>query len=361
MRHPNHALRLRGLQQALTDYREAGDLRGQAAVQADLALAYRSLGLYGQSNRMALLALEACKRLGDQHLMFDLHAVLHLNALFAGRFEEAPPHRHALEALVLALQDPALHVHVSWALGAERLRMGRYEEALAPLQETALQMERVRADDPLLPIAWSELAEAQLGRGNADAALALTKRATALHEAQSRHALAAGESPAYLWWVHHMALQAMGKASAARRALAHAYARLASHVRDLGDEGLRRSALNKPRLRRRLLHAWRAHAQAQGLSLAHTTAHLQGNADLREPFQRLTDTGLRMNELRQAAELQTFLIEEAVELSGAERVLLVLFEPERERIGGAQLPRIEVVNLTELQPPRGRWLHRRPR
>jgi signal transduction histidine kinase/CheY-like chemotaxis protein len=354
-RHPNHALRLRGLHQALTDYREAGDLRGQAAVQADLALAYRSLGLYGQSNRMAALALEACIRLGDRHLMFDLHGVLHLNALFAGRFEEAPAHRHALEALMPTLKEPALQVHVSWALGAERLRMGLFEDALAPLQETALQMERARADDPLLPIAWSELAEAQLGRGNAAAALALTKRATVLHEAQSRHALAAGESPAYLWWVHHLALQASGQIAGARRALAHAYARLAAHVRDLGDEGLRRSALNKPRLRRRLLHAWRAHAQAQGLSLAQTTAHLQGNADLREPFQRLTDTGLRMNELRQAAELQTFLIEEAVELSGAERVLLVLFEPEGDRIGGAQVPQDETPEalLSALEP----WLH----
>ena len=182
-----------------------------------------------------------------------------------------------------ALKEPALQVHVSWALGAERLRMGRFEEALAPLQETALEMERARADDPLLPIAWSELAEAHLGRGNAAAALALTKRATALHEAQSRHALAAGESPAYLWWVHHLALQASGQTAGARRALAHAYARLAAHVRDLGDEGLRRSALNKPRLRRRLLHAWRAHAQAQGLSLAQTPHTFKGAPTCESP------------------------------------------------------------------------------
>jgi len=340
-RHPNHALRLRGLHQAMAHYRDAGDLRGEAAVQADLALAYRSLGLYGQSNRMALQALASCKSLGDQRSMFDLHGLLHLNALFAGRFEEAPGHRQALQALMPVLQDASLQAHATWALGAELLRTGRFEEAVGPLREAAALIEQARADDPLLPIAWSELAEAHLGRRDAAAALALTRRATALHQAQARHALAAGESPAYLWWVHHLALQAAGRAGQAERALESAYGYLAAHVSDLGDEGLRRSALNKPRLRRRLLHAWRAHAQAQGLPLAQTTAHLQGRADLREPFQRLTDTGLRMNELRQATELQEFLIEEAVELSGAERVMLLLLDAEGWRVGGAQLPQDE--------------------
>ena len=340
-RHANHALRLRGLHQALNEYREAADLRGQATVQADLALAYRSLGLYGQSNRMALQALSSCKSLGDQRSMFDLYGVVHLNALFAGRFEEAPPHRQALQALVPLLRDASLHVHATWALGAELLRTGRFEEAARPLQEVAARLQQARADDPLLPIAWSELAEAHLGRGDAPSALALTRPATALHQSQARHALAAGESPAYLWWVHHLALQACGHVTRAQQALERAYAHLTAHVRDLGDEGLRRSALNKPRLRRRLLHAWRAHAQAQGLSWSKTTAHLQGRADLREPFQRLTDTGLRMNELRQAAELQEFLIEEAVELSGAERLMLLLKDGDGWRIAGAHLPQDE--------------------
>jgi len=340
-RHPNHALRLRGLQQALGEYLEAGDLRGQSAVQADLALVYRSLGLYGQSNRMAVMALEVCKVLGDTRLMFQLNEVLHLNALFAGRFEEAPPYRLALQSLLPVLKDPALQVHVNWALGAELLRTGNFEASLVPLGEAALQLELACADDPLLPIAWSELAEAHLGRGDPASALALTRRATAQHKDQAGHALAAGESPAYLWWVHHLALMAAGQAVSARRALAHAYAQLTAHVRDLGDEGLRRSALNKPRMRRRLLHAWRYHAQTHGLSLAQTTAHLLGQADLREPLQRLTSTVLRMNELRHADELQDFLIEEAVELCGAERVLLVLFDSEGHRIGGAQLPQDE--------------------
>ena len=67
----------------------------------------------------------------------------------------------------------------------------------------------------------------------------------------------------------------------------------------------------------------------------------RGEANLREPFERLVDTGLRLNELRSAAELHEFLIDEATELSGAERVLLVLETPQGLRLAGSLVPRGE--------------------
>src|SRR5439155_26204997 len=60
-----------------------------------------------------------------------------------------------------------------------------------------------------------------------------------------------------------------------------------------------------------------------------------------EPFERLVDTGLRLNELRSAAELHEFLIDEATELSGAERVLLVLEAPQGLQLAGSLVPRGE--------------------
>jgi hypothetical protein len=67
-------------------------------------------------------------------------------------------------------------------------------------------------------------------------------------------------------------------------------------------------------------------------------AHLAGKADLRAPFERLVDTGVRLNELRSAEELQEFLVDEVTELSGAERVLLVLETPDGMRVAGSLLP-----------------------
>ena len=51
-------------------------------------------------------------------------------------------------------------------------------------------------------------------------------------------------------------------------------------------------------------------------------------------FKRLAGAVLRLNELRNASELQDFLIDEVTALSGAERVLLVLDAPQGLHIAG---------------------------
>jgi len=56
---------------------------------------------------------------------------------------------------------------------------------------------------------------------------------------------------------------------------------------------------------------------------------------VREPFKRLADTGLRLNALRTAGEIRGFLVEEATELSGGERVLLVLERDGRREVAEA--------------------------
>ncbi len=62
---------------------------------------------------------------------------------------------------------------------------------------------------------------------------------------------------------------------------------------------------------------------------------------LREPFERLVDSGLRLNEMRSAEALHEVLISEVTELSGAGRVLLVLETPEGLRPARSMLPRGE--------------------
>ena len=57
-----------------------------------------------------------------------------------------------------------------------------------------------------------------------------------------------------------------------------------------------------------------------------------------EPFKRLVDSGLRLNQLRSEAELHDFLVDEATGLSGAERVLLVLQGTSGRHAAAALLP-----------------------
>src|SRR5438132_6626224 len=112
-------------------------------------------------------------------------------------------------------------------------------------------------------------------------------------------------------------------------------------IASLSDEGLRRNYLNKIEAHREIVLAWIKDARKRRLSPERRAAHLAGEANLREPFERLVDTGLRLNELRSATELHEFLIDEATELSGAERVLLVLETAEGLQLAGSLVPRGE--------------------
>ncbi|HET7527713.1 MAG TPA: GAF domain-containing protein, partial [Burkholderiaceae bacterium] len=89
---------------------------------------------------------------------------------------------------------------------------------------------------------------------------------------------------------------------------------------------------------RDIVRAWLHEARARGLSDARRLAHLTIASDPGEPFKRLIDTGTRLNELRSDAALYEFLIDEVTELSGAERVLLVLEREGERRVAGAHVP-----------------------
>ncbi len=91
----------------------------------------------------------------------------------------------------------------------------------------------------------------------------------------------------------------------------------------LRDEGLRRNYLNKRADNREIVLAWLAHARERKLPKRAREAHLAGKVSLHASFERLVDTGLRLNEIKSETELSEFLIDEVTELTGAERVLLL--------------------------------------
>ena len=162
------------------------------------------------------------------------------------------------------------------------------------------------------------LAEAELALDHAAAALIATTRATTIH--RRRDLAVMDVDPAHLWWLHHRALAAnnetrCGAAGAGRRLPFRRPADCRRHRRrpasQFSQQGRRQPA------GRHGLAGERAHAQDRPPK---RIPHLRGKSSLREPFERLADTGLRLNELRSAAELHEFLIDEAAELSGGERV-----------------------------------------
>ncbi|RZL96423.1 MAG: GAF domain-containing protein, partial [Variovorax sp.] len=80
-------------------------------------------------------------------------------------------------------------------------------------------------------------------------------------------------------------------------------------------------------------------AESRSRPLSKHASH--AGSTLREPFERLVDTGLRLNDLRSAGEVCDRAVDEAARLIGAQRVLLVLDTEAGLRSAGALLPLAE--------------------
>jgi signal transduction histidine kinase/DNA-binding response OmpR family regulator len=337
------AERLGFLQQAGQILERTGNMFGRMAVIGNLSLAFAELGLYRRACRQGELCVGMAEDMGSH-----LNAALERGGMIFWLLSEGDvANARALwpryDALVTALDEPV--TQADRALWRSYLLLAEGDTAAAERHLRAF-LRQVRADNPgfelyvLIP-----LARVLLRRGDASAALRMTRRGVALH-AQRGFARAGFGQSQDIWWWHSRALAANHRPDEAWAALQKAYALLLEAMGKVRDDGLRRSYLNKQQVNRAIVEAWLPAAARRALPDARRLAHLSLESSLTEPFKRLVDTGMRLNELRSIGELHDFLIDELTELSGAERVLLVLLDNAgRWEIAGSLVPAGESVQV----------------
>ena len=337
---PDRGANLKLLNRALAAFEATGYSERQAVVTHNLGNAYRGLGLYRRARRLHLKAGEINQRSGGHaalagiawQLAFDELEMRHLDAARTYVAQSKTLLKQPSQDSRWVFLLPTLQGRLAMLEGDTRTALRHYKQAL--------QQSRKHDAANSVMNALARVGQIHLTAGNPGAALNATRRAVAMHRAHKLEALEGLDAP-LVWWQHSQALHANKQAPAAREALEMAYQFMLKGVTGLSDEGLRRNYLNKAETHREIIAAWLKDSRKRRLSLERRTAHLRGEANLREPFERLVDTGLRLNELRSAAELHDFLIDEATELSGAERVLLVLEKPQGLLLAGSLVPRGE--------------------
>ena len=335
----------RNAAQAIAAFEACGHVERQAMMTINAAIGYDLLGLAPRALRMARKGDELYARAGAwKAVAWNAWRLADAEISF-GRLDRA--RAHVADGVAKAT-DTQLKAHAAVEAPALLARIareeGRFDESVKLMRRALAALAPLDTAGPLIE-RLHELAQSQLGAGQPRAALATTRRAIALHRKLGLGALQ-GLDPETLWWRHSLALAANGRDDDAWEALERAYGFICQSVGSLGDEGLRRNALNKPRNRRDIVAAWLRGARRRKLPAPRRLAHLQGETHFRAPFERLVDTGLRLNELRTTAELHEFLIEEATELTGGERVLLVLETPQGRALAGASVPRGEQAEAT---------------
>jgi GAF domain-containing protein/DNA-binding response OmpR family regulator/tetratricopeptide (TPR) repeat protein len=343
-------VRLRLLRESLASFEAAGYIERQGIITHNLGGLYSDLGLNQRARGLLLKAGAIYRRTGALGALATTLWVLSAVERETGHLEAARTYAEEAVALAEALEDRRSKSYRPWNEGVFALESGDYAQAIAHITMAEAILREV-GEAALQVDMLSLLGRAYLRSHDAKASLDATERGTAIHRAHGLGAIQ-GMDIEGLWWNHSQALAANGKTVAAQRALTAAYRYVVDPIASLSDEGLRRNYLNKVRERREIIHAWLASTRKRKGGPPRRIPHLFGAGNLREPFERLADTGLRLNELRSGEELHDFLIDEATELSGGERVLLVLETPQGLQLAGSLVPRGEDVHalLTQITP-----------
>ena len=345
---PDLARRVHGLQQALRLAREGGDRYHERAALHNLALTYNQLGLMRRALRHIGEAVAIAEgRVAPSALLNPLGIVciLQLKLGLREAFMQTLGRVRELSATALAAgEDPQRVTELTAAAEARAVAwMAPGAAAQHWRSSTAVYLTSAR-NAWVAPLVLAIQAQLQLAAGQARAALRSSSDAVARLDALQGRPGGGSESHAHVRWQHARALGVNGRAAEAAAAAEAAYLTLVHAAAELGDEGLRRSYLHAPTSHAELVAGWVAMARGSALPEARWNAHLQGAAELHQSIGRLVDTGLRLNEQPDEATLRDFLLDEAAELLGARRVLLVLEGPTGPRIAGAHLPEGECVD-----------------
>ncbi|MEO5771155.1 MAG: GAF domain-containing protein, partial [Burkholderiaceae bacterium] len=330
------AARLKRLHQALALHRAGGSVLGQNAILNNLGNVYRELGLHRHARRLYAQVAHISRRTGAEGALRTVAWNLARIETDAEHIAAARVHAQEIWALMTrAGQDAVAKSYRSYLEGTLALREGRAAQAVRDFDRAVRECDAANTQGRMMFL--TALATAHLAAGRPAAALAASRRGLRLQAKVGSSQSDEFDAKA-LWWRHSQALRASGREAQAIEALQRAYGLVLDSVRSLGDEGLRRNVLNKHAVTREIVTAWLAHARQRRLPREQREAHLAGAANLGEPFERLVDTGLRLNEIKAASDLQEFLIDEATELSGAERVLLVFEGADGPKLAGSTLP-----------------------
>jgi signal transduction histidine kinase len=318
-------------EQALGIFRAAGNRERQSALLNNLALVYWALGLYSQARVNAEQSVQIARTTtGPLGLAYRLES-LGRAYLGLGDYEQAE--RVLQESFTLAndLGHRMGKASAAFGLGRLALARGRFDEARDQLEAAGDLFGEVGAPaEQAAALAW--LGAAWLAQGDVMAAQGCTSEAIALLSTTGN--ASPDLPPQDVWWLHYRVLSALtaaseaagvGESEGAWACLERARDTMLAAIATLSDEGLRRNYLNKVEINRAIVFEWVRHSARRGLALTALTS-LPRVGNVQDQLTRMLDIGVRLTAERDADSLAHFIMDEAIELSGAERAFLVLLD-----------------------------------
>lgn len=321
-------------EQALALAQSVGDRGNMTMVLNNLALVYLSLGLYARARDYAEQAVSLTEQMGDRN-----NLAYYLDTL-GQIYLELDLHRQAREVfmrgqmLSVAVNDPWVELAHWNGLGRVAMAEEDYDNAQTCFTAAQrLEMQSEAWGDMAATLSWLGYIHLQTGQWSL-AAETTAQAITYLEQFGS-----ASEYPVQMvWWLRFQVLKAdPGHNSPplspeAWRCLQNAYQTMMAGIATLSDPGLRRNYLNKVALNRDILLEW-AHYNPDTSELTNLNSSLDKpleqtpNAPQSEGvLKRILDISVQMSQFHTPDALLNYTLDQAIELTGAERGFLMLLD-----------------------------------
>jgi PAS domain S-box-containing protein len=335
-------------EKSLELYRAIGDKRGIATLSHNMGVYYRDFGLFKRSRSYLQRAYQMYEQSGN--IRQKVSALLNLGfvEIFSNNLEEAVDYINQVHAIAL---DKGMREIEAFALAASGI-IERKQGNLSASVDKLEQATKFLHESPYYGVnALGLLALSYFYNGEDEKALQTAKQAIEL----SKDVTAGDVS--LPWAVRAWVLQKQNDDQSqeeAWEAIEKARQAVMTPVEGITDAGLRRSYLHANPEMRDIVLSWAQAATKRGLSLDLLTDFSCDLDQIQDPFKRLLDIGERMANQHDPDELLPFIIDELVELSGAERAFIALLPegetspPDIHQVSGLSEDEAEQV-LTEAQ------------
>jgi len=334
-------------EQSLAIYQTIGDRTLQANLNNNLGLVYWGLGLYGKARDYLERAVQMVREIRGRSSLASFFESLGRIYIELGNYSEAQEVLEEGRLLSQEIGERLSETTYLTMLGRVELANGQLNQAKELIQQACV-LQRELGTQGYLATSLAWLGATDLALGNLEAAYQSTLEAVKLLEVVGR----ASDYPTQdIWWLHYQVLKAMllekvkespespnenlELEAEAWQCLQHAHQAMLAGIATLSDEGLRRNYLNKVKFNRDLLYEWalvsaRETDAVQPPTEKYSPGPVDGFATLpgrtHDRLTRLLDISLQMNATLNPETLLDFVMDNVIELSGAERGFLALVD-----------------------------------
>jgi signal transduction histidine kinase len=326
----DYALARAYYEQILAIRQSIGDQAGLSVVYNNLAMIYWGLGLYTRARDYMEQSVEIARKLDIRpNLPYYLES---LSRIYLGLKEYEQALVVLDEGLLLSVAQGVLWMEGVYRIvqGQVYLQLERLQEALETTQQSVSILESLNSPELATALVWNGVVHERLG--DWEMAYEHTARAVAI----LRQTHTSGDYPPQdIWWQHYKILcshpgQPAEAALEEERwvCLQQAWLSMMAGIVSLSDDGLRRNYLNKVETNHQILIEYTRQAARRGISI---DAALQEEpqaapptSQVQDKIKRVLDISVQMNETRDAEALFNYVMDQVIELTGAERSFLVL-------------------------------------